>query len=90
MTTLKEFTFVVASDLFVSLKDDDPRFQPLFNATEDFLGGIFQIPINLPGTAYRMGCLGRNTMHAILETLIAERKQVRMLCLCNMHFVVDI
>jgi cytochrome P450 len=90
VTTLKEFTFAVACDLFVSLKDIDPRFPPLLSATEDFLGGIFQIPINLPGTAYRKGRLGRNTPHAILETLIAERKQVRMLCRYNMHFSVDI
>lgn len=73
--TLKEFTFSVAADLFTSGKDNDPRFQRLFNATEDFLGGILQLPIDLPGTAYRRGRLGRDTMYAIIDTVIAERKQ---------------
>ena len=74
---LKHFTFAVACDLFVSLKDTDPRFSPLLDATEDFLGGILQLPIDLPGFAYHKSRLGRDTMYAIVETLIAERKQVR-------------
>ena len=76
LATLKEFTFAVAADLFASVKDNDPRFRTLHNATEDFLGGILQIPIDLPGAAYHKGRLGRDTLYTIVETIIAERKQV--------------
>ncbi|KAG0563653.1 hypothetical protein KC19_8G048800 [Ceratodon purpureus] len=75
LATLKEFTFAVAADLFASVKDNDPRFRTLHNATEDFLGGILQIPIDLPGAAYHKGRLGRDTLYTIVETIIAERKQ---------------
>jgi len=74
--TVKEFTFTVAAGLFVGVSHQDPRFQSLQAATEDFLGGILQLPIDLPGTAYRKGRLARDTMYAIVDTLIAERKQV--------------
>lgn len=79
MPTLMEFTFAVAAGLFVSLTDSDPRFKPMEVSTEAFLGGILQFPLDLPGTVYHKGRLGRDAMYRIVDTIIAERRQVRWL-----------
>lgn len=76
--TVKEFTFAVTADLFVSLRDTDPRFRILATAIEVFLAGVLQLPIDLPGMAYRKGRRARETMLSVIDTIIAERKQVRL------------
>lgn len=77
MLTIREFTYSMAAGIFMSLSEDDPRFRPLNQTMEDVITGVMQIPINLPGTKFHRGLVGRGKMNEILDTLIAERKQVR-------------
>ncbi|KAG0607674.1 hypothetical protein M758_8G047100 [Ceratodon purpureus] len=75
--TVREFTYSVAADIFMSLRETDPRYRALSQTMEDVIQGVLQVPINLPGTVYHKGWVGRGNMNAILDTLISERKQVR-------------
>ena len=74
---VREFTYSVAADIFMSLRETDPRFRSLYQTMEDVISGVLQVPINLPGTVYHKGWIGRGKMNEILDTLITERKQVR-------------
>ncbi|KAG0563656.1 hypothetical protein M758_8G047100 [Ceratodon purpureus] len=73
--TVREFTYSVAADIFMSLRETDPRYRALSQTMEDVIQGVLQVPINLPGTVYHKGWVGRGNMNAILDTLISERKQ---------------
>ncbi|XP_024362776.1 cytochrome P450 716B1 [Physcomitrium patens] len=73
--TVRDFTFAVAADLFLSLKHDDPMFRPFELAACDYLAGILQVPINLPGTAYRKGILGRESQLRVIDMSLKQRRQ---------------
>lgn len=76
VSVVKEFTFAAAADLFVSVKQGDPGFRQMSDAVEDYLGGIMQMPIDLPGTVYHKARLAREVMHRTLGPIIQQRQQV--------------
>jgi len=73
---VKKFTFAMAADLFVSLKPEDHEFLQLEVAVEDYLGGMMQLPIYLPGTLYHKAWLAREGMLRAFQPLIQRRRQV--------------
>lgn len=72
---LKEYTFAIVADLFLSLKQGDPLFRELEVAVEDFLGGIMQLPIDLPGTVYHKARLGRESILRSVDVILRQRRQ---------------
>ena len=76
VSVVKEFTFAIAANLFVSVKQGDPQFREMSEAVEDYLGGIMMMPIDLPGTVYHKARLAREAMFRILDPIIKRRQQV--------------
>lgn len=76
VSVVKEFTFAIAANLFVSVKQGDTEFHELLAAVEDYLGGILQVPIDLPGTVYHKARLGREAMLRSMDPIIKRRQQV--------------
>jgi cytochrome P450 len=73
-TTVKQFTFALAADLFFSLIDG-PQFQSLRHDIETFAKGIVHLPINFPGTVYYNAKLSRDRVLHILDTIICQRRK---------------
>jgi cytochrome P450 family 26 subfamily A len=76
VSVVKEFTFAIAANLFVSVKQGDTEFHQMSTAVEDYLGGILQVPLDLPGTVYHKARLAREVMLRTLDPIIKRRQQV--------------
>ncbi len=74
--TLKQFTFSLVSDLFVSIKDG-PEFNSMAHDIELYLGGILQLPLDFPGTNYHKARLARESLLQTLGTIISRRHKVQ-------------
>jgi len=70
--TLKQFTFSLVSDLFLSIKDG-PEFHSMAHDVELYLGGIMQLPLDFPGTNYHKARLARESLLQTLGTIISQR-----------------
>ncbi|KAH8935233.1 hypothetical protein BDL97_17G018500 [Sphagnum fallax] len=73
-TTVKQFTFALAADLFVSLIDG-PQLQSLLHDIETLGKGIAHPPINFPGTVYYNAKLSRDRILHILDTIVCQRRK---------------
>lgn len=76
VSVVKEFTFAIAANLFVSVKQGETEFHQMAAAVEDYLGGILQVPLDLPGTVYHKARLAREVMLRTLDPIIKRRQQV--------------
>jgi len=74
--TLKQFTFSLVSDLFLSIKDG-PEFNSMAHDIELYLGGIMQLPLDFPGTSYHKARLARESLLQTLGTIISRRRKVQ-------------
>jgi cytochrome P450 family 26 subfamily A len=74
--TLKQFTFSLVSDLFLSIKDG-PEFNSMAHDIELYLGGIMQLPLDFPGTKYHKARLARESLLQTLGTIISRRHKVQ-------------
>ncbi|KAH8938768.1 hypothetical protein BDL97_16G102100 [Sphagnum fallax] len=73
-TTMKQFAFALAVDIFFSLTDG-PEFQSLEHDIEIFLQGVISPPIDFPGTVYRNAKLSRERICRLLDTIICQRRK---------------
>jgi hypothetical protein len=74
--TLKQFTFSLVSDLFLSIKDG-PEFNSMAHDIELYLEGIMQLPLDFPGTSYHKARLARESLLQTLGTIISRRCKVQ-------------
>jgi len=72
---VKEFTFAIAANTFLSMTKDHPEFATMGQAVEVYLGGIMQLPLDVPGTVYHKAGLARKTIKRILDPIIDEHQQ---------------
>ncbi len=87
-TTVKQFTFALAADLFVSLIDG-PQFQSLLHDIETLGKGIVHPPINFPGTVYYNAKLSRDRILHILDTIVCQRRKVNEMNCCKIKSFFD-
>jgi cytochrome P450 family 26 subfamily A len=87
-TTVKQFTFALAADLFFSLIDG-PQFQSLRHDIETFAKGIVHPPINFPGTVYYNAKQSRDRVLHILDTIICQRRKVNEMNSCQKKSLFD-
>ncbi len=74
--TVKQFTFSLVSNLFLSIKDG-PEFNSMAHDIELYLGGIMQLPLDFPGTNYHKARLARESLLQTLDTIISRRHKVQ-------------
>jgi cytochrome P450 family 26 subfamily A len=74
--TVKQFTFSLVSDLFLSIKDG-PQFNSMAHDVELYLGGIMQLPLDFPGTNYHKARLARESLLQTLGPIISQRHKVQ-------------
>ncbi len=74
--TLKQFTFSLVSDLFLSI-NDGPESHSMAHDIELYLGGILQLPLDFPGTNYHKARLARESLLQTLGTIISRRRKVQ-------------
>jgi hypothetical protein len=74
--TVKQFTFSLVADLFLSIKDG-PEFNSMAHDIELYLGGIMQLPLDFPGTSYHKARLARESLLQTLGTIISRRHKVQ-------------
>jgi hypothetical protein len=74
--TVKQFTFSLVSNLFLSIKDG-PEFNSMAHDIELYLGGIMQLPLDFPGTNYHKARLARERLLQTLGTIISRRHKVQ-------------
>ncbi|CAN5962129.1 unnamed protein product [Sphagnum jensenii] len=72
--TLKQFTFSLVANLFLSIKDG-PEFNSMAHDIELYLGGIMQLPLDFPGTSYHKARLARESLLQTLGTIISRRRK---------------
>ncbi|GLJ25731.1 hypothetical protein SUGI_0492620 [Cryptomeria japonica] len=71
---MKQLTFQVACDLFFSLKDKEER-ESLANEFNTAVKGIWSIPVDLPGTAFRKAFQARCRVTKRLSLLLERRRR---------------
>jgi cytochrome P450 family 26 subfamily A len=72
----KHFTFSIAIDLFMSIKEG-PDFYSFQRHMKTYSTGLSQLPLNFPGTLYRKAIISRENMLGILDKMICCRRKVR-------------
>ncbi|GLJ24778.1 hypothetical protein SUGI_0473750 [Cryptomeria japonica] len=70
----KRCLYAVACSLFLTM-DEGPQQSDLYGHFIDLLSGMFQIPLDLPGTLYRKSRIGSNHIRGILQTVIEKRRE---------------
>ena len=72
---LRDYTFDIASNLF--LGGDGGSQSYLGQLFEEFSGGLFTIPINLPWTKFGKGLKARRKLLKHLESIVTKRQQAQ-------------
>jgi retinoid hydroxylase len=72
---LRNYTFDIASNLFVSTEDGSQT--PVGHYFEDWCAGLFTIPFNLPWTKFGKALKARTKLLGSLEQIICQRQQAK-------------
>jgi cytochrome P450 len=68
------FTFSIATDLFMSIKEG-PNLYSFQRHMKAYSTGLSQLPLNFPGTLYRKAIISRENMLGILDKMICCRRK---------------
>ncbi|KAH9570075.1 hypothetical protein CY35_02G021200 [Sphagnum magellanicum] len=68
------FTFSIATDLFMSIKEG-PNLYSFQHHMKAYSTGLSQLPLNFPGTLYRKAIISRENMLGILDKMICCRRK---------------
>lgn len=75
VSSIKHFSFQVACDLFLSLKDG-PELKKLEQEYTALVDGGMSFPINLPGFRFHKALVARTSVLSYLDVCINRRREV--------------
>ncbi|XP_010263684.1 PREDICTED: cytochrome P450 90B1-like [Nelumbo nucifera] len=72
---IKKFTFNLIAKQIMSMDPGTPETEQLKREYLTFMKGVVSVPLNLPGTAYRMALQSRSRILKIIERKMEERNR---------------